>query len=235
MSEVAQFESVQSIDGLIKQAVFDAIQAPSLREQVQKAADKAVAEAISSAFGYGSPFREGIQEAVKQALPIVSVDDLASFANACRVVVQRRLQNCAEQTAAANLDRVLEQILPSNPIITMEDFKTAYREKLSVGSDCHCDTEYDSFTWDVTDSDNDNLTGHYWDLRVAPESSSGRYSDQSATLRFREFKESNGLSECWYAQVGKDAEKLGSVFMGPLYGFDAMVWRLATGTAKMKR
>ena len=239
MSEVVEIEGPQTIDGLIKQAVHDAIQSPDLIKQVRKAANEAVQSAINSAFGYNSDFREGITETVKRALPTVQVDDLANFSNACREVIQRRLSNLANETAADNLNRVLERILPSEPVITMKELRDAYREKQSRG-ECRCHDseypeEYDEFKWEIDDSDMESSTGHYWDLRIAPKLDASSYYGDSMLLRFRELKETPGLSECWAAEVGKKGDKIGSLFMGALFGFDAMVFRLATSTAKMKR
>ena len=47
--------------------------------------------------------------------------------------------------------------------------------------------------------------------------------------------ESPDLHECWNASVGRTDMQLSSLFMGPLFGFDAMVFRLATGTARLKK
>ncbi len=70
---------------------------------------------------------------------------------------------------------------------------------------------------------------------MSPEEDASRYSAKDVvTLRFRPLEGTEGLHECWHASVGRDDKLVGSIFAGPMYGFDAMVFRLATGTAKLK-
>lgn len=228
-----------SLDGLIQDSIRNSLNSEKLAKKVQDAADKAVSDAIESAFGYGSPFRKGVEAAIKQVLPIVDATDLAQFATATREVLQRRLANLASETAKEHLGELLDALCPEKPVITMAELRSEYIEKLredaSSSDHCHCeDIEDDDleFTWEVERSGS-GITGTYWDLVIAPKPDSYRYDKSTVMLRFRD--KEDGLSECWSVAVGKEAEAIKSIFSGPLRGFDAMVFRLATGTAKLQR
>ena len=58
-------------------------------------------------------------------------------------------------------------------------------------------------------------------------------------MRFRALKDEPGLHQCWMVNdkevVNKKTNGRTEMFAGPLYGFDLLVWRLASGTAKLKR
>lgn len=226
----------QSLDTLVSAAITNALNSESIVKRVQVAADKAVAEAIDGAFGYSSKFREGIQKAICDVLPITKADDLSNFAQAVREVLQRRLANLASDTAREHLDTVLESLLPESSVITIDELKVAYIDKLkdkaSLG-DCSCEEQPDELdiSWNIEKGNHDR----YWDLWMSPEEDSTRYGGKDVvTLRFRPLYGTDGLNECWSASAyGKD-QLAGSLFAGPLYGFDAMVFRLATGTAKLK-
>lgn len=235
----------QTLDSLVQSAIRDALRAESLTDHVKKAADKAVREAVDGAFGYNSEFAKGLKETVKQVLPTTSADDLAEFSHAVRELIRRRLTNLASDTAKTHLDEVLSKILPDDPVITLDDLKVAYKKKLqeqiSRNDLCHCeevDEEYLDFTWHVdTGNDSDVLTSRYWDLWMSPEPGASRYGGKDViTLRFKSpfDQKDSDLFECWDASVGSNEKLIGSLFTGPLYGFDAMVFRLRTGTAKLK-
>lgn len=229
----------QSLDVLVKNAINNAICSESVVLKVQAAADKAITEAIDSAFGYNSEFRKGITEAIKSALPIVDATDLATFANAVRSVLQQRLANAASDTARVHLNEVLEKLLPEHSVISIDDLKSEYIDKIrdnaSTRDHCDCDEEQDDLeiTW-VVEPSKDSCK--YWDLWMSPEEDAHRYGGKDVViLRFRPVEGSVGLHECWHASVGGKDRLVDSLFQGPLYGFDAMVFRLATGTAKLQK
>lgn len=226
-----------SLDSLVSEAIANALTSESIAKRVQLAAEKAVGESIDSAFGYGSKFRKGIEDAVRQVLPLPDADDLAIFSNAVRVLIQRRLATLASETAAEHVGKVLEKLLPDGAEITMKELREAYVEKLkseSSRSDCSCDEgDYEpEYTW----TEEIGSHGKYWDLWMSSEEDASRYSGKDViTLRFRPVDTSPDLYECWNAHVGRTDMQLSSLFMGPLFGFDAMVFRLATGIAKLKK
>jgi len=226
----------QSLDVLVKNAINNAICSESIVLKVQAAADKAITEAIDSAFGYNSEFRKGITEAIKSSLPIVDATDLATFANAVRSVLQQRLANAAFDTAREHLNEVLEKLLPEHSVISIDNLKSEYLDKVREdASRGHCDEEEDDpeITWVVEPSKD---SSKYWDLWMSPEEDAQRYGGKDVViLRFRPVEGSTGLHECWHASVGGKDRLVNSLFEGPLYGFDAMVFRLATGTAKLQK
>jgi hypothetical protein len=227
----------QSLDSLVKSAINDAITSENIAAKVKASAEKAVAESIDAAFGYNSDFRKGISKAIAEVVPMPKADDLSVFANAVREVLQRRLANLASDTAREHLDSVLEKLLPESGFITIDELKAAYIDKVKSEesrSDCSCE-EYDGdpeITWQIDKGNHDK----YWDLWMSPEGDASRYSGKDViALRFRNTGDDlEDVYQCWNATVGGNEKLVGSLFAGPLYGFDAMVFRLATGTAKLK-
>lgn len=231
-------KATQSLDGLVKEAIENAIQSDSLRGKVQQAADKAISEAIEQAFGYSSEFRRGITESVKSILPIVSAQELSVFAHATREVIQRRLANLASETSKAYMDKVLKDILPEEPVIDIKDLKEEYLSKLindASMEDCSCHdaSEQMEFGWNIEQSANSE---GYWDLWMNPDPDANRYDKNSVALRFKK-SDQEGLHQCWMVSLGTNHHEVNikSLFSGPLYGFDAMLFRLATGTALLKK
>lgn len=226
----------QSLDTLVSEAITNAINSDAIAKKVQAAAEKAIAETIDAAFGYNSMFRDGIKKAIGQVLPIANADDVAVFGNAVREILQQRLTRLASETAEAHLAKVIDDLLPESPVVTLKDLKEAYVDKLkeeATRHDCHCDESGDDpdFTWQIDQGSHDK----YWDLWMSPEPYASRYGGKDLiTLRFRPVGDSD-LHQCWHASLGGHDCKVGSLFSGPLYGFDAMVFRLATGIAKLQK
>lgn len=237
--KAVEMNEVQSptLDALVGEAIANALTSESIAKRVQVAAEKAVGEAIDSAFSYGSKFRKGIEESIKQVLPITDADDLAVFGNAVRVLIQRRLATLASETASEHLKGVLDHLFPDGRDVTMKELRKAYIEKLkseASRSDCSCDEgDYEpEYTW----KEETGSHGKYWDLWMSAEDDASRYSGKDViTLRFRPVDGAIDLHECWNASVGRTDMQLSSLFMGPLFGFDAMVFRLATGTARLRK
>jgi hypothetical protein len=231
-------EEQTSLDDLIADSIRNALQSDSIKKRVQEAADKAISDAISGAFGYSSPFRKGIEEAIREILPIPRAQDLAVFADATRELLQRRLATVASETAKTHLEEVIEKILPSDPVITLKELEEAYKDKLMDENrdECSCD-DYVAYTWEIEQDSTHHIESmrRYWDLYFAPTEDESRYGSKTQTLRFKPTEANPELHECWTTS-GFDKQQLGkTMFVGPLYGFDLMVWRLATGTAKLKK
>lgn len=231
-----------SLDGLIQDSIRNVLSSDKLVAQVERAAEKAVSEAIESAFSWNSPFRKGINEAVLAVLPVVDVTDIANFANAVQVVIRQRLANLADDTVKTHVEPLLDKLFPNAPLITMAELKEAYIEKvksnLRDSRECHCDDEDDDeedpeITWEIDYGSSGSTIRNYWDLILAPEAETRRYDPKAVALRFKDLE--SGLSECWHVSNGGTEQKFGSLFNGPLHGFDAMVFRLATGTAKLQK
>lgn len=148
---------------------------------------------------------------------------------------QRRLANLASETAAEHLNSVLNALLPGSTVITIDELKEAYVDKLKSEdsrSDCNCEEEYEpEFAWNIDYENHDK----YWNLWMSPDESASRYSGKDViVLRLKPVKESDNLHECWHVSMDGNDKLAGSLFAGPMYGFDAMVFRLATGMAKLK-
>lgn len=228
----------QSLDTLVSEAITNAINSDAIAKKVQASAEKAITETIDAAFGYNSPFRDGIKKAIGQVLPIANADDVATFGNAVREIIQQRLSRLASETAEAHLAKVIDDLLPESPVVTMKELREAYVDKLkeqATWADCHCDEsdEDPEYTWQIdTGKSNDK----YWDLWMSSEPDASRYSGKDlVVLRFRPVDDGSGLQQCWHARVDGHDCKAGSLFSGPLFGFDAMVFRLATGIAKLQK
>ncbi len=220
----------QSLDSLVTSAISDALTSENIAAKVKASAEKAVSESIDAAFGYNSEFRKGIAKAIAEVVPIPKADDLALFANAVREVLQRRLANLASDTAREHLDELLKKILPDSREIAIDELKKAYIDKIKSEASREYDDE--EITWKIDKGNHDK----YWDLWMSPEDGASRYSGKDVVaLRFRNVEgAADDIHECWHASVGGNDKLVGSLFSGPLYGFDAMVFRLATGTAKLK-
>lgn len=225
------------MDSLVQDAIKNALQAPAIKERVQKAAEKAIAEAIDSAFDYRSAFRESIKNAVTEVLPTVNATDLATFAHATKEVIQRRLANLALDTAKAHVDEMLESILPESKVIGLKELRGAYVEKIRRSSHgCHCDDEYDDepsdFTWKIEKS---TTVDGYFHLWMSSEEDVSQYSigKDKISLSFTK-PDADGLHECYHVVAGRDELEVRSLFVGSLYGFDAMLFRLATKQSKLR-
>lgn len=228
-----------TLDDLVKSSIQKAIHSQRITDHVTQAAEKAVKDAVESALGRSSDFQKGLREAISAVLSIPDATDLAVFSNAVRTVVQQRLGNLADETAKASLDEVLEAILPSKQVITMAELRDAWRVKLRRDKgiydeeDEEEDEENCSYLWQV-EASNEHSTRHYWDLFINANESASRYDSGTITLRFRHERDSHqSLCECWHAACG--STQIGSLFVGPLYGFDALVFRLAVKTSKLRR
>ena len=222
---------VATLDALIKQGIQDAINSDALRQAIKTHAEKAVSESISSAFARNSDFRKSIEAAIKQVLPIPDASDLAEFAHATRTVIQRRLSLLADETAQKHLDEVLAKLIPDTPEISLGDLKEAFVEKVKreLGLEDYDDDDcYSHYEWDISEGSVDG----YWHLEAAFQHDRKKIDMH---LSFRELKGSPGLNECWMCRAGQNDVALTSLFTGPLYGFDAMVFRLRTGTAKLRK
>lgn len=224
-----------TLDDLMRQAVENALSSEALAEKCKVAAVKAIDEAISSAFSYSSPFRKMIEETVKASLPIVKPDELSVFTHCVKTVVQERLVNMADAVAKRQMDEVLAAILPDATVITLKQFQDAYVDRLRnehSRADCDCfDSDYDpEYSWKIERSKNND---GYWDLIIAPTEGAGRYDKDTMTLRFNSAGDPD-FHKCWHANVGKNDELSSSLFVGALYGFDAMLFRLYSGTAKLQ-
>ncbi len=226
------------LDTLVSEAIRNALNSDSIKERVQKAADKAVDEAIESAFSYSSQFRKQLKANIEQVIPLTNVNDVAVFAHAVRELLQRRLQNLANETAEKHLAEVFEMCIPDDPIITMEDFKKAYIKKLkeeaSRESHCECEEIEDDeieYTWEH-EQDKHTLFERYSHLYFGPKSCLGQYDRETSSLSLKKSDADPTLLECYYYRHDGKETKL--MFAGPLHGFDALVFRLATGLAKLK-
>lgn len=227
-------QNSQTLDSLIQASITSVMTSESIAKKVYAAADKAVSDSIDAAFGYNSEFRKSIQKAIGEVLPITRTDDLAGFSHAVRTLIQKRLASLASETAAEHVGKIIESLLPEGTTISMEDLKEAYEDKLKSQasfSDCHCEDSDDiAFAWNIERAS----TGEYWDLWLSPEEDASRYDKGVITLRFRPVVGDSSLHECWHASAGGSDMHINSLFIGPLYGFDAMVFRLGTGLAKLK-
>ena len=221
-----------SLDELIAQSIRNAISADSIRAKVEAAADKAIGEAISNAFGYNSPFRKGLEETVKNVIQVPEDKEVAVFANATRELIQRRLTTLASDTAKAHLSEVLEKVLPSNPVVTLKDLEEEFQSKLKQDDSYESDGYEADYRWDVEKSTTSSLSG-YWDLIVSANPNARDFADETIRLRFQPSKDDPELFVCWNV-TGIDKPNK-QIFTGPLYGFDLLVWRLATGVAKLSR
>jgi histone H3/H4 len=167
MSEVEA--PVQTLDELIKRGIQNAIQSQAILEAVQKHAEKAVSEAVRSAFDYGSEFRKGIESAIREVLPVIKAEELAQFSVAVREVIQRRLGNLANATAKQHLDEMLQKILPESAEITLEELEQQFKAKVKDSRrepGCHCDDDDEEsleYTWNIDNSQSSVCDG-YWDL-----------------------------------------------------------------------
>lgn len=222
----------QTLDSLVKQSIERAITSDAIKERVQAATDRAVSESIDSVFSYNSDFRNGIKKAIAAALPTVDVTDLACLSHSVRHLVQKRLATLASETAAEHVEKVLIDLLPEGNVISIKQLKEAYEEKLrglAIDDECHCDDKRELvYSWNVEHS----RSGGHFDLWVSPHEDASRYGGKDVvTLRFKPAED--GLYECWNANAGYGDIGVNSLFVGPLYGFDAMVFRLGTRLAKL--
>jgi hypothetical protein len=225
------------LDKLVSDAVQSALTSEAIQAKVQAAAAKAVSEAIDSAFGYSSPFRKSLQESIAGVLPIVREQDLATFTHAVREVVKTRLQTVAHDTAAMHVGKAIDDLLPDEPVIYLEDLRESYADYLRQEAEggCHCDGDYEpEHTFEVDKPDWSDKTRFVY---FAEESGRDQYDACVSCLAFSLVGD---VGRCYHAQLieKKDAryrvsEDVRQLFAGPLYGFHSMLFRLATGLAEL--
>lgn len=217
------------LDTIVKDSMAAALEGEGVKEAVDIACKKAIESVISDAFGYNSDFRKQLKAKVEEVMPVVDVDDLAVFTSAVRQVVTASLTGLANEQAQKVVGGMLEELVPEGRVITVDDLESAFRAKIS-DYDEDPDSEYLEFLWELENSGVDG----YFDLTCSEDENASRYSGKSTTLRFTKPDE-NGLSECYSATFGDINISKDQPFVGPLYGFDAMVFRLYTRTSKLKR
>lgn len=220
-----------TLDDLVKDGIAKAMTSEAMQQKIQAAAEEAITAAMKEAFGWNSDFRKSVGAAVTAVLPMADKDDLATFADAVRTVLQTRLALLGHVTAQKHVGEVLDTIISDERIITLSDLETAYRDKVVSHSACHCDGDPE-FLWETETSENDELLGRYWYLLASEDPAAGPYDNKTLRLGFACDHESK-LSKCFVAHLGKHSELVSSLFVGPLYGFDAMVFRLRSGLAQL--
>lgn len=226
------------LDKVVSDAVQAALTSDAIKEKVQTAATKAVSEAIDSAFGYNSAFRKSLQEAITQVLPITREQDLATFSQAVREVVKVRLQAVAHETAATHVGKAIDDLLPDEPVIFIEDLReeyVAYLKNEARVENCHCEDDSEpEHTFEIeTPSWSDKTRFVYF----AEEAELSQYDSGVSCLAFS----MNGeCGRCYHANLREKKDTRHSVsseiqkmFAGPLYGFHSMLFRLATGVAEL--
>ena len=225
----------QTLNDVITASINNALNADAIASQVQKVADKAIAEAIESAFNYSSEFRKNLKAMVERAIPVIETDDLVKFTTAVRDVVTNRLKTLSSETAKVHMDELLANLLPDEPVIQMSELKKLYKDKIARLDDCYCDGEddyEDSFKWEIERGE--SKTQVYFDLLIAEDQSESRYGGKCLVLRFNDHDCEPGLYSCWNINdLRNESGVTGSIFRGAVFGFDAAIFRLGTGAAKL--
>lgn len=217
-------------------AIKKALDPEKIAKVAEAAADKAVTAAIDNALDYNSDFRKQLTTAIKSVLPLTTVGDLAAFTHAVRAVIRGRLENLANETAKTHIEDVMKRLLPDEPIIHIDALRKAFEGKLAqdirMEDPCGChddDVELPDYTWIIQPSDSKSAM-NYWYLYINGEEGVGKYGSNTITLSLHEIDGEPGLHQCYALnKVPKDH----SLFMGPLYGFDSMLFRLGTGLSKL--
>lgn len=222
------------LDTLVQQVIQERINSGDVRKQIEKAATKAIDDAIDSAFGYSSPFRKSMEASIKEVLPVTNPTDLSAFAHAVREVITAKLGSVADETAAKHVGELIESLLPDDPIITLGELHDAFKEKILKGSGCHCDDDGDNLphTFEIEESTSEITGTKFFHLWCSEEEGASQYGSKVMNFAFHVLE--SGLAECYSVNVGGKKQEYG-MFIGPMYGFDAMVFRLATKTAKLDR
>ena len=226
---------MSTIEEQVVEAAAEALQSLEIKKYASEAAEKAIKAAIDDAFNYNSTYRKALQENIRKVLPIVEVEDLAHFAAAVRDVVQQRLVNLANETAQEHVGKLIERLVPDSPIVTLAELREEYERKLmqdrAVDDNCECREEEDlDYAWHIESGGADG----YWDLWMNDDPEASRYGSGSMSLRFRKCKGTN-LHECWHFSGDTEKRFEKGLFSGPLYGFDVLVFRLVSGTSKLRK
>jgi hypothetical protein len=237
-----QEKPLDTLEQLIASAIRKSLNSDKLAEVIQKAAAEAVSDSIKQVFSYNSEFRKSASAAIQAAMPIVREGDVAFFTHAVNELVKKRLASAAQKTAEENIGPVLDQLLPPSPVISLAEFKEAFVQKLrdQYASDHDCDSddidddEFD-YTWEVKQG-----SGDYWHLRISYESDEKSYSTKNLNLAFSPYNPSAELSgsvlyECYHCYWSDSDVQWSRMFAGPLYGFDCLLFRIATKIARVSR
>lgn len=226
------------IDQMVIEAVNNALTSESVKAAISKAATDMVTRTVQELLSNYGPVCKPLREGLEQAIPIL-VDDMqfANFGNIIREVIKRRTANIAEAAAVRQLDEVFDRLLGGNvAVVTLEDIADAFREDYKQAKDGNGE-QY--FTMSLEKS---GSTVGYYDLRIDPREGRDEYGSKYV-IRCREADQhksadeitgERGLLEVWHVTIG-DKEYTSSLFTGPLFNFDAILFRLFTGMVKIRR
>lgn len=228
MSKV-DIESGQTIESLVAESIENVLKSDAISEKIKGAAESAIESAIREAFGHGSRFRKSLREKIDQAIPIVDVDELSWFSNAVMVVIRERLSRLSDETARVHVGKVLDELIPNSSVIELKDLKVRFSEKVKWDAmiEAHGDCDDMDFLWREEKSEKSD----YWDLLISTDPDAGPFDKETIRMRFRPSSDDHSIHECWHV----NREYSGTLFAGPLFGFDAMLFRLATGISKLRK
>ncbi len=219
-----------TLDAKIKKVMTESLEGDAIGESIEKHCSEAIDSVIRDAFSYSSDFRKALKAKVESVMPVLDETDLAVFVNAVRHVTQSRLVSLADDQAKKVVGEMLDKLLPDGNVITFEEFEKSFREKLNIDEDAYEHEMVDhDYTFELIESE---TSDGFFDLKCSEDCDAGDYCHGTTSLRFKTGED--GLLECWYVKMGSVEIPKDSPFVGPLYGFDAMVFRLYTGAARLK-
>lgn len=213
------------------------VRAVNFVELIEDQVDKCIKSAVTDLFSYSGPVAKQIKAAVSAAGVMENEQDLGRFTVAVRETVKAKLNNIAEKSAAASVGEMLDKLLPPSCVIKLSELRSLFKQKMASDYAEEMDDEdfehdESEYTWKIAESASSK---GYWDLTIAEEPDATTWSKGTIFLRFSPCTDSDALCSCWNSYFGGDEHALKGIFAGPLYGFDAAVWRLASGVSKLER
>lgn len=231
-------QELTALQRLLVEEAAKQVAAVNFVELVEKEVSKCIKHAVTDLFSYSGPVAKQIKEAVLKAGILTDEDDLGKFTVAVRETVKAKLNNAANKAAAQSVGEMLERLLPEQNVISLKELKRLFREKVNRVSDYAEEDDYEDdeddgdYLWEISSS---SSSVGYWDLAANATRREGKYGNDSVFMRFHPCSEQPELDVCWGIRTGEHKHELQAMFAGPLYGFDAAVWRLGSGVAKLSR
>ena len=204
------------LEGLLQQAIENALSPEAIRPVIQKKMDELVASAINEQFRYRAPFKELVEQAMASAMP-TTLEDLGRFGDLVQKTVAQHLndvQNDFIQQAMA--PRLAELFTPVEKQITLSELCERLTRAFENGF--YGDVTAHAPTFNVKKSH--TLEG-YFDLYADSKYGKENYECGIAMNFCSEGK-------CYSAKIDQKDVKT-QKFIGPTYNAEALVLALYTG------
>lgn len=220
---------LESVKKALEDAITRNMSAEVIGPKIEAVVVKAIDDALGNLFCYRSPLKNQLEATIQSLVHVPNVDDMACLGHSVGNMLKARLAAYANDSAEKVLATALDGILEPKATISLAELKELYSDYLK-DSDTERETdgyEYDpEFSWML-----DNRSSGFYYLSFGPEES--KYSDKNWRMQLRE--EEPGAPMEAFAVHAPGRNDLGDFFVGPIHGFTAAIFRIATKFTKVTK